>query len=149
MNKKNIKILIIVLSLIIFIISVFYFTRNPSPPPLVRGDVDAQIEALPLSGESIKVSLIVKEKKYEAEVKYGSTVFDVMNKIKEENNLSHSFDFKYIEHTGLGIFINEINNKISGRDGYWIYSVNGVEASVGVSNYKIKDGDIISWKYEK
>jgi len=75
-------------------------------------------------------------------------VFELMKKIKNENSKESSFDFKYTEHTGLGIFINEINGKQGGRDGYWIYYVNGEEAGVGVSNYKIKNGDIISWKYE-
>ena len=72
-----------------------------------------------------------------------------MLQIQTESKIENSFSFKYKEHTGLGVFITEINNQIGGRGGYWIYSVNGVEANVGVSNYKIKNGDIISWKYEK
>ena len=31
----------------------------------------------------------------------------------------------------------------------WIYYVNGKEAAVGISNYKINPGDTVSWKYEK
>jgi hypothetical protein len=45
----------------------------------------------------------------------------------------------------MGIFIEEING-IRGDNKYWIYSVNGIEASVGVSRFRLKSGDIISWE---
>lgn len=138
MNKKNIKILIIVILSCIFI-TVFY-QIEVKPLSIVQKGPKAP------SLKNIKASLVIQEKKYETDVKEGGTVLDVMQKIKEENK---DFDFKYEEHTGLGVFINEINGLKGGGDGYWIYSVNGVEANVGVSNYKIKNGDIISWKYEK
>ncbi|NVN96774.1 DUF4430 domain-containing protein [Candidatus Nomurabacteria bacterium] len=142
MNKKNIKILILVISSCI-LLAVFY---QIGVKPLSKVEEEPQIPLETLSYKNIKVSLIIEDKKYEGEFKDGATVFEVMQKLKEENN---EFDFKYTEHTGLGIFIDEMNGKKGGRDGYWIYYVNGKEASIGISNYKIKNGDIISWKYEK
>lgn len=141
MSKKYFKIIIVVI-LSCILITVFL-----------------QIGVKPLSGvqkgpkalsvNNVKASLVVLDKKYETEIKEGSTVLDIMQKIQEENTRNNLFDFKYTEHTGLGIFINEINGLKGGEGGYWIYYVNEKEVSVGVSNYKINNGDIISWKYEK
>ena len=48
----------------------------------------------------------------------------------------------------MGSFITEING-IKGLPGkYWIYYVNDKLASVGVSKYVLKEGDIINWKNE-
>jgi len=97
---------------------------------------------------NIKVSLIVSDKKYETKIKEGSTVFEAMKKIEEESTSDNLFSFKYTEHSGLGSFITEIN-EIKGTPGkYWIYYVNNEKASVGVSKYIMKEGDIINWKQE-
>ena len=149
-NKKYLKILIIVVLISFLLVSILLEFSPPVKEERGRG-LEGQIvpKALSnLSNRNIKVSLIIQEKKYEIEIKDGATVFEVMQKMQKENSKNDLFDFKYTEHTGLGIFINEING-LKGSGGYWIYYVNGMEANVGVSNYKIKNGDIISWKYEK
>lgn len=141
MSKKYLKILIIVVSACI-LFTVFYQT-------MIKSLSVEQIVPKSLSPNNIKVSLIIQETKYETEVREGSTVFELMKKIKEENNDEKLFDFKYTENPSLGVFINEINGQVGGNDGYWIYYVNGIEAGVGISNYKVNNGDQISWKYEK
>ena len=148
MNKKNIKILILVISSCILLVVFLYAQYSLSKSPLSKGEVQKGPKALSgeLASNNIQVSLIVQDKKYETKIQKGRTVFDLMKRIKEENK---EFDFKYEEHAGLGIFINEINGKIGGGGGYWIYYINGAEANVGISNYKINNGDKISWKYEK
>ncbi|MFC6346668.1 DUF4430 domain-containing protein [Vagococcus carniphilus] len=54
--------------------------------------------------------------------------------------------------------ITEENNMISSIDGkkqdnkaqkYWIYTVNGKEAEVGASEYKLKTGDEVVWNLSK
>lgn len=139
MSKKYLKILIIIASFCI-LFTVFY--QIEVKPPSVE-----QITSESLSTNNIKVSLIVQGTRYETEVREGSTVFELMKKINEENK--NLFDFKYTENPTLGVFINEINGRAGGSLGYWIYYVNGIEASVGISNYKVNNGDQISWKYEK
>ncbi len=146
MNKKNKKILIIGTSLSILVIFVLLEFSPPIDNRKGEEILIPQESPKTFSDEKIKAYLTVENKKYEIETKNNSSVFEIMQKIKEENS---EFSFKYKEHTGLGVFVTEINGKKGGKDGYWIYYVNGVEASVGVSNYKIKNGDIISWKYEK
>ena len=72
------------------------------------------------------------------------SVYDFMFKLKKEGKI----DFKDKTYSGMGKLIEEING-ISNGDKYWIYYVNGQKANIGISNYKIKAGDVVSWKYEK
>ena len=57
--------------------------------------------------------------------------------------------FKYKTYTGMGKFIEEINGIKNNINQNWIYYINNLKAQVGVSNYQIEKGDILSWKYEK
>ncbi len=148
---KNQKKIIIVSSLIVIFVFVFLFLNSSktNPPPLQETKVEVstlpQIVALPLS-ESKYTSLIVLDEIYKVSIQDKDTVYDVMKKLQtaEENN----FTFKYKEYPSMGIFITEINGIIESPGKYWIYYVNGVEASVSVSKYIIKEGDIINWKQE-
>lgn len=95
---------------------------------------------------NIKVSLEVLDKVYKSEVNEGSSVFDAMQKIKDTpENL---FDFKYKETPGLGNFITEINGMKGTPGKYWIYYVNSEKATIGASQYVLKEGDIIRWSQE-
>ena len=140
MSKKYFKILIIII-LSCILITVFYQIG-------VKPLSGVQIGPNALSEKNVKVSLEVLNKKYETNIEENSTVFKVMKKIEEKNTEDNLFNFKYTEYASLGSFITEING-IKGTSGkYWIYYVNGKEASVGVSKYILKSGDIISWKQE-
>jgi hypothetical protein len=50
--------------------------------------------------------------------------------------------------SGLGNFIDEINGIKGTKGRYWIYYINNKKASVGVSKYFVKNGDIIKWSQE-
>jgi hypothetical protein len=146
-NKKYLKILIVILSLGILLVCILF--ESPSPlKERVRENL-VPIESKVLLPKDIKVTLEVLDKKYDLEVKDNANVFEVMQKGQKESKSPNIFNFKYKEHAGLGVFIEEINGIKGGEGRYWIYYVNGVLANVGVSNYKINNGDIISWKYEK
>lgn len=95
----------------------------------------------------IPVSLIVGEERYEVQVSPGSSVYDLMKYAEAQNGL----EFKGRSFSGMGFFIEEIQGKAqNNRAGmYWIYSINGKKAEVGVSNYIIQPNDVISWSYEQ
>jgi hypothetical protein len=65
-----------------------------------------------------------------------------------QNNKENNFSFETKEYPSLGIFVEGINgiNETPGK--YWIYYVNGKEASIGISKYILKSGDVIFWKQE-
>ena len=92
------------------------------------------------------ITVRVDDKNYQAEFASSTTVYDLMNKLKYENKIS----FSGKEYTGMGMFVDEINgvknDNLAGK--YWIYYINSESAQVGISNYTIKQGDLIEWKYE-
>lgn len=94
----------------------------------------------------IPVSLVVGEERYEAQVTPGSSVYDVMKHAEAQG-----LEFKGRSFSGMGFFVEEIQGKAqSNRAGmYWLYSINGKKAEVGVSNYIIQPNDVISWSYEQ
>jgi hypothetical protein len=97
-------------------------------------------------GQIIYATLEIGGKKYQEETINQTTVYDLMRKL--QTNKENNFSFSYKEYPGMGIFVDEING-IKGTSGaYWIYYINGKEASVGISNYILKSGDIINWKQE-
>ncbi|HAE36971.1 MAG: hypothetical protein UR85_C0009G0021 [Candidatus Nomurabacteria bacterium GW2011_GWF2_35_66] len=171
MKTKEQKILIGgLVILLIFIISFLYLNFNskesfvidtfkkdaqienlPEPPSTkeaVKVEKVLQIESKALSVNMIKVSLNVFDKKYEVETKEGTSVFEMMKILEEKSTPLNTFSFQYKEVSGLGSFITEING-VKGTPGkYWMYYVNDKLASVGVSQYILKDGDIINWKNE-
>ena len=166
MKIKKQYIYIGLIILIIFTIGFIYLNISNKPQSYYPKDVESkteeiqiisQIEAKPLSlpqigakplseTKTVKILLIVLDKKYETNVKDGSSVFEAMQKLEDDN--PKEFNFKYTDYSSLGSFINEING-IKGTPGkYWIYYVNNEKASVGASKYILKQGDIISWKQE-
>ncbi len=162
-NKKNI--LIVSFPILIIIICFVYFlsylqikkeeTQPTQETKTLSVMISPQIEAKPLSGASSslntedekaeeKVNLIVFEKKYEVAIKENDSVYKVMENLQK--NKENNFTFSYKEYPSLGIFIDKINNMEGGGGKYWLYYVNGEEATIGVSEYILKGGDIIKWE---
>lgn len=136
-NKK----IILVLSTTIFILSIIliYFFSNSNKkiatPTTETPIIKSENQTHPKEVNGTSLSFTATE---------NSTVYEFMNKLKNEGKIN----FTEKNYTGMGKFISEINGIKGNGVKNWIYYVNGVEAEVGVSNYKINKGDIISWKYE-
>lgn len=75
------------------------------------------------------------------------TVFDLLKKVAEENNL----EFSYKDYPDLGILVESINNVKNDLDNnkWWQYWVNGQYATIGADKYELKDGDSVEWKFIK
>lgn len=77
----------------------------------------------------------------------GETVFDVLKRVCKSNNIqmessyTPGYDNYYIEG------INQIYEKDCGTKSGWMYSVNGIFPNYGCSDYKLKNGDTVEWKY--
>jgi hypothetical protein len=96
----------------------------------------------------IKTTLEVPGLSYQVFVPEGSSVFDLMTAATKQFN---NFSFRGREFPGLGFFVEEINGLSQDKKAgmYWIYYINGQKAQVGISQYKLKENDVITWKYEK
>lgn len=152
--KKKEKIGIGVLAFIaIFSFSIFILTSNItlkeySPPPLALVNKIEKMPNIARATESKKsektATLEIGDKKYESEIHRETSVYDFMTKLKKEGKIN----FKDINYIGMGKFIEELNGVKGNGDKFWIYYVNNKKAKIGVSNYKINPGDVVSWKYE-
>lgn len=72
-------------------------------------------------------------------------LWSIMKQALSEKNIT----LKYQDYKGdLGIFITQIGEQKNGNEGrYWQYWANGEYGKIGVSNYKIKPGDIVQWRF--
>jgi hypothetical protein len=75
----------------------------------------------------------------------GKTVFDLLKKATQENNMELSFK----EYPDLGVFIESIDKVTNDpkNNKWWQYWVNGEYGQAGASNFILKDGDLVKWKY--
>lgn len=60
------------------------------------------------------------------------------------------FSYQIKKYESLGVFVDGLGGVRSDNQAgrYWIFSVNGTKANVGVSSYQIQPGDSIAWNYE-
>ncbi|MBT4121168.1 MAG: DUF4430 domain-containing protein [Candidatus Magasanikbacteria bacterium] len=96
------------------------------------------------------IILTVAGEKYTREMREETTVYELMQNLSASSVKPFMFSGQDYG-AGMGYFVTEINGiKNDPQAGkYWIYYINGDSAKIGISNYIIKKGDIIEWKYEK
>lgn len=102
------------------------------------------------SEQKIKVTLTLEKpdgtKTFSASLPAGATVYDLLKSASAE----HDFSLRVKDYS-FGVFIEEIDGLVNnpGANVYWMYSVNGAHAPVGASEYKLKEGDEVAWKYQR
>jgi len=137
MKKDNKKIIWLGFAVSLFFFLIFVFTKDVgqntssiSPPSPVLIQTEKTVQAfLEIDGKKLETAVVEKER-----------VYDFMVKLREEGKIN----FKDKTYSGMGKLIKEINGIKNSS-----YYVNGKKATIGVSNYQIKPGDVVSWKYEK
>lgn len=166
MKNKKIKILIGLVSLITLSVSGFlvFFQKSQVNQPISKSNnfilIDKKIDVIEVNNENLDIKeqinkennlvkredvfLHLNDKKYSTYLNDGDTVYDVLLRINKEDNLR----FEGKNHPGLGFFVENIDGLENVNGKYLIYYINNVEAQVGVSNYVLNKGDIISWKLE-
>lgn len=140
-TMKKYKVIILIILISLSVLGLFFYypkatSQNLPQPnhPLAKEEVK----------ESDQIIIEINGVKYNTNYIENMSVYDSMNQLKNEGKIN----FVEKNYTGMGKFISEINGTRGNGSKNWIYYVNGTEAQVGVSNYKIKARDIISWKYE-
>ncbi len=81
-------------------------------------------------------------------VSSAASAFDVL---KAASQVQNCYKFRYKNYSGLGAYITSICGVQQNHEErmYWMFYVNGKKASVGVSSFFPKAGDVITMKYEK
>lgn len=148
--KKNYKKILIVLFSLIFIIGVLAVYKNfQSNYKTINININNEFVANKKNSptkqsQTNTVSLTVLGKTYTTQIKNGDSVYSVMNDL--QNNKKYDFNFQSKNYPSLGAFVTKINGVEGSSGAYWIYYVDNKEASIGVSKYILKSGDIITWK---
>jgi hypothetical protein len=108
-------------------------------------NVGASLVATQQSKEGETIILKVGTETYTVAVPIQATIFDAMQILASTT----SFRFEAKHYAGLGYFIESING-IRNEDGwYWTLYVDDAFAKKGASQYELKHGDRVEWKYEK
>ena len=137
MSKKE-KIIIVLFSTLILLGGVvFIFSKEKTSPIVPEKVVQKQIN-------NVQTVLEIKGERYEDVITGSESVYDLMSQLRQEGKIT----FKEKNYSGMGKFIEEINGVKNSGEKNWIYYVNGKKANIGISNYKLINGDIVSWKYE-
>jgi len=134
-KKQKLTIVIILILICSFLIYSYTKTDNQKikEPNINQGEKTIEIATLEINGI-----------KYESKILGETSIYDFMYQLKNEGKI----DFQEKNYTGMGKFIEEINGIKGDGKNFWIYYVNGQKAEIGVSEYKIKPNDVITWKYE-
>jgi hypothetical protein len=145
MKKNNKKILIAIgLSITLFFVFFLNFHTNHIEKTYETAKDTTKTEISPQIVTTQTV-LEINGTRFEEELTNQTNVYDFMSKLQNEGKIN----FTEKTYIGMGKFIDSINGIRGNGEQNWIYYVNDKEASVGVSNYKINPGDVVSWKYEK
>lgn len=144
--KKSFKIFFFLISLIIGIFLLRGLVNLPKigqPSVIIEEKQEIQPEIV----VSLRLDLSERNIKTFNNIQLGEekTVFALLKKVTQENNL----ELSYKEYPDLGVFIESIDNFANdpGRNLWWQYWVNEEYGQVGTSNFILKNGDIVEWKY--
>ena len=140
MNKK----IIFYGLLLATLLAIFFCLKSPGQTKSLPVSVATSTKVSHFDNKE-QINFIVGAKNYSVSTPVGSTAYDAMNILASTTD----FTFKSVFYSGIGYFIEEINNVKNSGGQYWTLYVNGKYSNVGASDYKLSSGDIIEWKYEK
>jgi hypothetical protein len=125
---------------------------QPPPPTEFKEDTAAKLTTATLkesAPELLSATLQTPERIYNLKFQPGTTLLEAMRQLTARSE--QPFMFSGREYPSLGFFVEKINGKKNDPPNgkYWIYYINGQSAQTGISNYQIRQNDIIEWKYEE
>lgn len=75
------------------------------------------------------------------EIQEGDTVYDILTRVCEQQSIPLDASSGYVK------YINNIGEFDAGKSSGWLYKVNGTLYSKASTQYKVKAGDVIEWRY--
>ena len=86
----------------------------------------------------VAASTVSNPNHIEITAKEGQTALDVL---KANTKVDYT-------DSSSGVLVNSINGITNTSDEFWLYSVNGNEATVAADKYICKNGDVVKWEYK-
>jgi len=94
---------------------------------------------------SKQVQINVQDKNYDIEFQDGESVFDALKRLQTKDS---TFKFEYKQYD-FGAMISSMNEKTPDSSHFWKFQVNGIDSAVGISDYKLKEGDKINFTLDE
>ncbi|WP_213413402.1 DUF4430 domain-containing protein [Xylanibacillus composti] len=77
----------------------------------------------------------------------GESVWDVLKREMDRRGIAYEFEY-FAQYDSVYVQSIEGDGEFDhGSESGWMYNVNGVYPSYGASKYKLKDGDVVQWRY--
>lgn len=134
MKNKKIFLFAAVL-LVVSIFSAIFIPKKPLPE-VESATISAPIKTFVVE-QKITFANNLPDETITQEAKEGDTVLDLLISTKNPEIKEYSF----------GKAVESISGIKNGQDKkYWLYSVNGKEASVGAGDYKLAENDKVLWE---
>lgn len=102
------------------------------------------IPKLAPSKNTENITIIAGEEKVNLSVPADTSFYNALIETKSSGKIT----FSGKNYPGLGFFVTDIETLHAGDGKDLLYYINGKEATVGVSSYILKDGDVLEWKLE-
>jgi len=134
-KKANIRILIFLCLFVVLISAITVPLRNKTEGKIVSASAKDSINSATVIAGGITAPL---------QVAPNTTLYDALVQAKNDKMIT----FSGKNYSGLGFFVTDIGTLHKGGGKDLIYYINGREATVGISSYKLKSGDNILWKLE-
>ena len=132
MFKKNKKLYTGILIAIAFCATILFFTNHKEERKSIIQTQTTQSQTKVEAGEIV------------ANLPSNTILYDALVQAKANGKIN----FSGRNYPGLGFFVTDIGTLHAGGGKNSIYYINGVEATVGISSYMLRNGDIIKWKLE-
>jgi hypothetical protein len=137
---EKIKKLILISFLLLVCSALIYIYTTPTKQDSSQESIPIiKVEEQGMNQATLEINGI----RYENNISKQANIYSFMEQLQNEGKIN----FKDKTYSGMGKFIEEINGIKNGTKS-WIYYINGKKANIGISNYQINKGDVISWKYE-
>jgi hypothetical protein len=94
---------------------------------------------------SVVLEIIGKEKRVNFTTKFieGESVHEFLVRYKEENE---NFTFEYEEFEGIGPYVTSFMGEDADPDReFWKFEIDGEESQVGIGDYKLVEGNLITF----
>jgi len=121
--------------IVALLVAGYFFTVNRNRVP-----VDSQIQTT-IQTEIKQATLIAGDSTNTLTFTEGQTLYDALLRARETG-----LTLELKEYPGMGYFVAKIGSLVPTADKYLMYSVNGEEASEGVSSYILKENDVVKWE---
>ena len=121
-------------------------TNKPATAKPTATPVPKQTLTLSIQGPE---GMILSKTRLQYDSKESKTVFDITMEACNNNGIEVVYTGSVKRHTIYIQGIGGIFEKDYGGSSGWIYFVNGTFASVGISSYVLKDGDVVEWQYTR